>query len=201
MLTESGDVKSTVQIKGLLDIYTPETSKSTLWKYWKAALDPKLCLECASHHGKIYAIDETPDIEPPLHPNCRCVIERMDAIVAGNATQDGENGADYWLVHHGQLPDYYISKEELRLLGWKNGKPPKRYAPGKMLFGGIYDNDDNHLPSVDGRIWYEADINYYEGRRNRHRILFSNDGLIFVTYDHYMTFYEVYAGGAECVTE
>ena len=42
-----------------------------------------------------------------------------------------------------------------------------------------------------GRIWYEADINYKKGRRNSQRILWSNDGLIFVTYDHYRTFFEV----------
>ncbi len=36
-----------------------------------------------------------------------------------------------------------------------------------------------------------ADINYYEGKRNKHRILWSNDGLMFVTYDHYETFYEI----------
>lgn len=48
--------------------------------------------------------------------------------------------------------------------------------------------------SAPGRIWYEADINYYEGRRNKHRILFPNDGLIFVTYDHYLTFYEIDGG-------
>ena len=38
---------------------------------------------------------------------------------------------------------------------------------------------------------YEADINYDKGFRNRQRILYSNDGLIFVTYDHYQTFYEI----------
>lgn len=41
------------------------------------------------------------------------------------------------------------------------------------------------------RIWYEADINYTGGFRNGHRIVYSNDGLIFVTYDHYNTFYEI----------
>ena len=196
VLTEPGDIKATAQIKGLLDVYTPETSKSALWKYWKATFDPKLCLECASRHGKIYVIDEILDIEPPLHPNCRCIIDRMDAVVAGGATKDGENGADYWLVHYGQLPGYYISDEDLRALGWRNGKAPKKYAPGKMYFGGEYRNEDGHLPSAPGRIWYEADINYYEGRRNGHRLLFSNDGLIFVTYNHYVTFYELSSGGA-----
>lgn len=133
VLTELNDIKSTAQIKGLLDTYTPETSKSILWKYWKATLDPKLCLECASHHGKIYAIDELPDIEPPLHPNCRCIIDRMDAIMAGGATKDGENGADYWLIQHGQLPDYYISEEDLRALGWRKGKAPKNMHQVKCI--------------------------------------------------------------------
>ena len=35
VLTEYGDIKATAQIKGLLDVYTPETSKSAFWKYWK----------------------------------------------------------------------------------------------------------------------------------------------------------------------
>ena len=181
--------------KGLLDVFIPETAQSTVWKYWRAILDPKLCADCLSHHGKIYTWDEIPEIEPPLHDNCRCAILPMEAIVPGSATKDGENGADYWLTRYGNLPDYYISDSDLRALGWKSGKPPKRYAPGKMYTRGVYDNDDGHLPSAPGRIWYEADINYYEGRRNGHRILYSNDGLLFVTYDHYLTFYEIQIGG------
>ena len=88
--------------KGLLDIYIPETHKSTLWKYWRAILDPKLCLDCLSHHGQIYAMDEIPDIEPPLHENCRCSMLPMEAITPGGATKDGENGADYWLINFGK---------------------------------------------------------------------------------------------------
>jgi len=194
VIPESGNSLSK---KGLLDIYVPETHKSVLWKYWRAILDPKLCLDCLNHHGKVYAMDEIPDIEPPLHENCRCAILPMDAITPGGATKDGENGTDYWLVHDDELPDYYISKSELEKLGWKRGRSPKKWAPGKMVFGGIYQNKNNHLPSIPGRIWYEADINYYDGLRNGHRILFSNDGLIFVTYDHYLSFYEIAAGGVK----
>lgn len=40
-------------------------------------------------------------------------------------------------------------------------------------------------------IWYEAYINYRHGFRDLTRILYSNDGLIFVTYDHYVTFIEI----------
>ena len=78
-----------------------------------------------------------------------------------------------------------------KYMGWSQGKSPARYAPEEMLGGMIYDNDSGHLPSAPGRMWYKADINYYEGRRNKHRILYSNDGLIFVTYDYYETFYEI----------
>lgn len=60
-----------------------------------------------------------------------------------------------------------------------------------MFTRGEYENSNKHLPDALGRIWYEADINYTQGRRNRHRIVWSNDGLMFVTYDHYNTFYEI----------
>lgn len=55
----------------------------------------------------------------------------------------------------------------------------------------IYRNDDGHLPDIAGRIWYEADINYVSGFRGVERILYSNDGLIFITRDHYNTFIEI----------
>ncbi len=128
MIPESG---KSISKKGLLDIYVPETHKSVLWKYWRAILDPKLCLDCLNHHEKVYVMDEIPDIEPPLHENCRCAILPIDAITPGGATKDGENGADYWLVHDDELPDYYISKSELEKLGWKRGRSPKKWALGR----------------------------------------------------------------------
>lgn len=177
--------------KGALDIFIPKTTVSNQWKHWKAQIDPKTCLTCFTRHGKVYHVSEYIPDEPPLHPVCRCVIEMMDAIAPGDATRDGESGADYHLRYYGKLPDYYLSRSELIALGWKSSKPPAKYAPGKMLFGGIYYNDEGKLPSAAGRIWYEADINYYSGKRNGHRIVFSNDGLIFVTYNDGFTYYEV----------
>lgn len=89
------------------------------------------------------------------------------------------------------MPEYYVTKKKAKSLGWRQGKSPSNYIPGKMIMGGVYHNKNGHLPDEPGRVWYEADINYYDGRRNRHRVLWSNDGLIFVTYDHYLTFYEI----------
>lgn len=177
--------------KGLLDTFEPVTTQSKNFKNWKAILDLKTCIECRSRHDQIYRIDEVVVPEPPLHNNCRCDIIPMESIEAGNATKNEENGADYWLKHFGELPDYYISSSDLEKLGWRYGKRLSKFAPGKMYSRGVYENSDGHLPDAPGRIWYEADINYYEGRRNRHRVLWSNDGLIFVTYDHYETFYEI----------
>lgn len=177
--------------KGLLDIFIPKTAISQRWKNWKATIDFKTCAKCLDRHGTIYPMDTFVPEPPPLHDYCRCVVEPMDAIEHGGATRDGESGADYTLFTQGLLPEYYISREDLIALGWKSSKPPVKYAPGKMLFGGIYYNTEGKLPSAPGRVWFEADINYYSGKRNQHRILFSNDGLIFITYDHCITFYEI----------
>lgn len=77
------------------------------------------------------------------------------------------------------------------MLGWRYGDRLSKFAPEKMIGRMVYQNRNNHLPNKIGRIWYEADINYTQGRRNLHRIVWSNDGLIFVTYDHFQTFYEI----------
>lgn len=175
--------------KGLLDIFKPVTQQSSNWNIWVTQVGPHTCDYCYSQNGVVLPIGEDSGI--PVHPNCHCKLNRDMAIVAGNATKDGENGADYWLKHYGKLPDYYVSRDEYIKAGWKSGKPPVKWFPGKMMYGGIYDNDNGKLPSSLRRIWYEADINYYEGRRNGHRIYFSNDGLIFVSYDHAETFYEI----------
>ena len=106
--------------------------------------------------------------------------------------------ADYSLVHDRKLPDRYLTKEEAEKLGWKrNLGNLSEVAPGKLLGGNIYENRKGLLPEAAGRIWYEADINYTSGYRGTERILYSNDGLMFVTYDHYQTFYEITGEGGE----
>lgn len=63
--------------------------------------------------------------------------------------------------------------------------------PGRVLGGKIYYNWNHKLPERAGRIWHEADFDYISGHRNERRLLYSNDGLLFVTYDHYESFYEI----------
>ena len=187
-------LRGVIVLRGRNDTYGPPVTVSRNWKHWKSAGDERMCKACGDMHGKIWPMEELPDTLPPLHPNCRCVIRAMDAVAAGSATKDGENGADQWLKNYGRLPDYYIAYEEISELGWKKGKSPVKYAPGRMITMGEYQNKNGHLPDAPGREWQEADINYNSGRRNGHRVVWSNDGLIFVTYDHYQTFLEIVGG-------
>ena len=91
-----------------------------------------------------------------------------------------------------ELPPNYISEEEAKKMGWKSslGNLDKA-APGRMMGGKIFMNRREALPAEPGRIWYEADINYSGGFRETERILYSNDGLLFASYDHYETFVEL----------
>ena len=90
------------------------------------------------------------------------------------------------------MPPNYISKDEASANGWikKKGNLAD-VLPGKIIGGDVYDNDDLRLPQTDERIWYEADLEYESGYRSTDRIVYSSDGLVFLTYDHYETFYEV----------
>lgn len=184
-------VYGTIFEKGRFDTYNPPTGCSSRWKQWITERDENVCSQCQQMQGKIYSQYEHMEPAPPLHRNCRCIIETMKSIIAGFGTKDGVCGADWWIKHNGILPDYYISWDDIYEQGYKYGKPPRKYAPGMMIYGGRYEDKEGHLPFAPGRLWFEADINYYEGHRNDHRIIWSNDGLIFVTYDHYHTFYEI----------
>ena len=100
--------------------------------------------------------------------------------------------ADY-IFEHGKLPDNFITKKEAQNLGWDS-----RYnyvgdvAPGKSIGGDRFGNYEGLLPTKKGRVWYEADC-YYEGKkRNAHRILYSNDGLVYYTDDHYESFTQMF---------
>lgn len=162
------------------------------WLKWNTMISRETCISCNENNGRIYAVATPESFLPPLHEYCRCYMTRLPAILAGTATARETGGADWWLKHYGRLPDYYITREYAKRKGWNPFKGNlAEIAPGKMIMGGVYKNADRILPDTPGRIWYEADLNYSGGYRNRERILFSNDGLIFITTDHYHNFTEI----------
>ena len=108
------------------------------------------------------------------------------------ATSEGWNGADAWLMYEGRLPDNYITKEEAIKLGWRSSKRNLfEVCPGLLIGDVPYSNNEEKLPIKSGRVWFEADFDYYDETRGSNRIFYSNDGLIFVSYDHANTFYEL----------
>ena len=93
-----------------------------------------------------------------------------------------------YLDTYGHLPGNYMTKNEARELGWEGGSL-KEYAPGMAIGGDRFGNREGLLPEKDGRIYYECDIVAPDAdSRGASRIVFSNDGLIYFTRDHYESF-------------
>ncbi len=97
-----------------------------------------------------------------------------------------------YIYQYKRLPGNFITKDEARALGWKGGGL-ERFAPGKCIGGDIFTNRERTLPHKSGRVYYECDIDTLgAGARGAKRIVFSNDGLVYYTADHYDTFELMY---------
>lgn len=93
---------------------------------------------------------------------------------------------------YGKLPSNFITKSEARKLGWNSGSLEK-YAPGKCIGGDRFGNREGLLPKASGRTYTECDIDTLgKSSRGSKRIVFSNDGLIYYTDDHYASFTLLY---------
>lgn len=172
--------------------WTPTYYKSRRWYMWKSVLNDRTCDVCRKKHGKIMPRDVPWGERPPVHPHCKCILTMLRTVLIGTMTRSMENGVEVYYSRHGELPAHYLTKKQAESLGWIRREGNLDQAlPGAVIGGNIYWNDDGKLPHASGRIWYEADFDYYTGFRGGCRFLYSNDGLMFVTYDHYETFYAV----------
>ena len=93
---------------------------------------------------------------------------------------------------YGHLPDNFITKKTARAAGWSGGSL-EPYFPGCSIGGDWFGNYEGLLPDKNGRTWFECDIDTMGAKkRGPKRIIFSNDGLIYYTKDHYKTFELLY---------
>ena len=93
---------------------------------------------------------------------------------------------------YGHLPSNFITKSEARKLGWEGGSL-EAYAKGCSIGGDRFGNREGLLPTKEGRFYTECDIDTVgESSRGAKRIVFSNDGLIYYTDDHYESFTLLY---------
>ena len=92
-----------------------------------------------------------------------------------------------------KLPNNFITKNEASDLGWKSNVGNLWDVTDRMSIGGDkFGNREGLLPKEDGRQYYECDINYEGGHRGAERLVYSNDGLIYYTQDHYDSFELLY---------
>lgn len=112
--------------------------------------------------------------------------------VTESGTYTSKDDVALYIHKYGHLPDNFITKTEARELGWTGGSL-EPYASGKCIGGDHYGNYEENLAVKDGRTYTECDIDTLgASSRGAERIVFSNDGLIYYTDDHYETFTLLY---------
>ena len=111
------------------------------------------------------------------------------AALDEDGTYNSAEDVSLYLYTFGHLPENYITKNEARDLGWTGGSV-ETYAPGCAIGGDTFGNREGVLP--DGK-YHECDIDTIgENSRGAKRLVYSDDGRIYYTEDHYETFTLLY---------
>lgn len=119
-------------------------------------------------------------------------VTEADAISESGTYSSRDEVAEY-LHQFGHLPSNYLTKKEAQDLGWVANKGNLwEVAPGMSIGGDRFGNREGLLPKSSGRTYYECDIDFDGSYRNAKRIIYSNDGLIYYTEDHYESFQLLY---------
>ena len=143
------------------------------------------------------AVEDAPTILPAVDAQTPVIetqppVEQPPVLPEDGQYDDKDNVALY--IHlYGKLPSNYVTKKDAEALyGWQGGALDV-IAPGKAIGGSYYGNYEGLLPDADGREWTECDIGTIgQTKRGAERIVFSNDGLIYYTPDHYESFELLY---------
>ena len=126
--------------------------------------------------------DETPDAPE----------DGADAAIDEDGSYTSKEDVALYIHTYGHLPENFITKKEAQALGWSGGSL-EPYAPGKCIGGSRFGNYEGLLPAADGRTYTECDIDTLGANsRGAKRIVFSNDGLVYYTGDHYESFELLY---------
>ena len=115
-----------------------------------------------------------------------------DEMLPEDGTYTSKEDVALYLSQYGHLPSNFITKKEAEKLGWEGGSL-EPYAPGMCIGGSHFGNYEGLLPEKEGRTYTECDIDTLGAeKRGAKRIVFSNDGLIYYTEDHYESFELLY---------
>ena len=136
---------------------------------------------------------ETEAIEQTAEETLQPETESTGLSVTEDGTYTSKEEVALYIHTYGKLPSNYVTKKEAQAAGWDNKKGNlQKVIPGASIGGDRYGNYEGLLPDKKGRKYFECDIDYEGGYRDAKRIVYSNDGLIFYTEDHYKSFETLY---------
>ena len=133
--------------------------------------------------------DPAPEVQPQAPPQSQ---EPAKPAIDEEGSYTKKEDVALYIHTYGKLPDNFITKDAARKLGWSGGGL-EDYAPGKCIGGDTFYNSEGLLPKKSGRKYTECDIDTLgASARGAKRIVFSNDGLIYYTGNHYESFELLY---------
>lgn len=131
--------------------------------------------------------------EPEAEQNVNEEISEYESLVSEDGIYTTRDEVAAYINEFGHLPSNFITKKEAKKLGWVSSEGNlDEVAPGMSIGGDYFGNYEGILPEADDRDYYECDIDFDGTYRNAKRIVFSNDGLIYYTEDHYESFELLY---------
>ena len=158
----------------------------------EAPMDFSLVLLTEEPGHETPAPSDTPEPTKAPKPTASPTPSSTESPVKYGEDYDDKDGVALYLHLFGELPPHFITKKEAQKLGWTSGEV-EYYRTGAAIGGDYFGNYEGLLPKKKGRTYYECDIGTV-GRKSRgaQRIIFSSDGLVYYTDDHYNTFTLLY---------
>ena len=137
--------------------------------------------------------EETTTIAESEEETLQESVTEKEVQVEENGNYTSKEEVALYIHTYGKLPVNYITKKEAQDMGWDPSKGNlSDILPGMSIGGSVFGNYEGALPRANGRRYFECDIDYDGGYRGAKRLVYSNDGLVFYTEDHYNTFEQIY---------
>lgn len=170
-----------------------------LWLARQQAEQPAQTQQEAQTTSCLIALDEvqqqvaaSADAENEATPEPDAAVSAAQALPDEHGAYTSKDDVAAYLIAYGRLPENFISKDEARALGWSSGGLDD-FAYGMCIGGDRFGNYEGLLPEASGRTYTECDVDtLHADSRGAKRIVFSNDGLIYYTDDHYESFTLLY---------
>lgn len=139
---------------------------------------------------------EPDETEAPLEeaePESEEAPKESNLTVTEDGWYNTKDEVALYIHLYNRLPENYVTKNQAEKKGWQGGSVEKYTGEGTAIGGNRFGNYEGLLPKAKGRSYTECDINTV-GKKSRgaERIIFSNDGLVYYTNDHYKSFEQLY---------